>query len=89
MVFYTLRQQSHTIQGLLVTSPASAPPEQQKVSKQMVTWGKTINMESIVILEGTIQEPVEPVKSTTVQNREVSIDKVSGIFERRAREVES
>lgn len=69
MVFVVLRQQDHTIQGLVVVEP-------EAVSKKMVRWVESINDESIVLVEGVVQKAKEPVKSCTVHEVELKIRKV-------------
>lgn len=70
MVFVVLRQQSHTMQGLVVVEP-------ELVSKQMVRWVEGVHDESIVLVEGVLQKPKEPIKSCTVSDVELKIRKVS------------
>jgi aspartyl/asparaginyl-tRNA synthetase len=69
MVFFEFRQQSATIQALIAV-------EADKVSKQMVKWAERLPRESLVLIEGLVQQPKELVKSTTVQDAEVKIEKV-------------
>ncbi|KAG0324988.1 aspartate--tRNA ligase dps1 [Podila horticola] len=66
MCFFQLRQNSSTIQGLVVFDDTS-------ISKQMVKFAQNITSESIVLVEGTIAKPLEPVKSCTVQDAEIMI----------------
>lgn len=66
MCFFQLRQNSSTIQGLVVFDDAA-------ISKQMVKFAQNITSESIVLVEGTIAKPLEPVKSCTVQDSEIMI----------------
>ncbi|ORY66938.1 hypothetical protein BCR35DRAFT_334495 [Leucosporidium creatinivorum] len=66
MVFLVFRQQNHTIQALVQVEP-------ELVSKKMVRFAESINPESIVLVEGTVQKPLEPVKSCTVQDAEIKI----------------
>ena len=70
MVFLVFRQQNHTIQALVQVEP-------ELVSKKMVRYAESINPESIVLVEGTVQKPLEPVKSCTVQDAEIKIKTVS------------
>ena len=70
MVFIVLRQQAHTIQGLVQVEP-------ELVSKKMVRWVEGIHSESIVLVEGHVQKAAETVKSCTVQDVELKIRKVS------------
>jgi aspartyl/asparaginyl-tRNA synthetase len=69
MVFFEFRQQTATIQALIAV-------EADKVSKQMVKWAERLPKESIVLIEGLVQQPKDLVKSTTVQDAEVKIEKV-------------
>ncbi|KAG0012543.1 aspartate--tRNA ligase dps1 [Podila clonocystis] len=66
MCFFQLRQNSSTIQGLVVFNDKA-------ISKQMVKFAQNITSESIVLVEGTIAKPLEPVKSCTVQDAEIMI----------------
>lgn len=74
MAFLTLRQQSNLIQGLIKANGES-------VSKQMVKWAGSINLESIVVVTGTIRKVDELVKSATVQDAEIHISKIFTIAE--------
>ncbi|KAG0266638.1 aspartate--tRNA ligase dps1 [Mortierella polycephala] len=69
MCFFQLRQNSSTIQGLVVF-------DETKISKQMVKFAQAISSESIVLIEGTIAKPLEPVKSCTVQDAEIMISQL-------------
>ncbi|KAF9174392.1 aspartate--tRNA ligase dps1 [Mortierella sp. AD011] len=69
MCFFQLRQNSSTIQGLVVFNDST-------ISKQMVKFAQNITSESIVLIEGTIAKPLEPVKSCTVQDAEIMISQV-------------
>jgi aspartyl/asparaginyl-tRNA synthetase len=69
MVFLVFRQQSTTVQALIQVEP-------ELVSKKMVRFAESINPESIVLVEGTVQKPLELVKSCTVQDAEIKIRKV-------------
>jgi len=69
MVFVVLRQQAHTIQGLVQVEP-------ELVSKKMVRWVEGVHAESIVLVEGHVQKAAETVKSCTVQDVELKIKKV-------------
>lgn len=72
MVFVVLRQQSRTMQGLVVVEP-------ELVSKKMVRWVEGIHDESIVLVEGVLQTPKEPIKSCTVHDVELKIRKVGSM----------
>lgn len=74
MAFLTFRQQQHLIQGLLKADGKS-------VSKQMVKWAGSINLESIVLVHGIVKKVDEPIKSATVQDAEVHITKIYTIQE--------
>lgn len=69
MVFVVLRQQAHTLQGLVVVEP-------EHVSKKMVRWVEGIHDESIVLVEGVVQKAKEPIKSCTIHDVELKIRKV-------------
>ncbi|TIB73478.1 aspartyl-tRNA synthetase [Wallemia mellicola] len=69
MVFFGFRQQDSTIQGVLVV-------KEPAVSKQMVKWAGSLGDESIVLIDGIVQLPKEPVHSATQQDAEISIQKI-------------
>lgn len=70
MCFLTLRQRTDTVQALVSVSEG-------KVSKQMVKWAADLQVESIVLVEGTVTLPPEIIKSATVGNVELHVDQVS------------
>jgi aspartyl/asparaginyl-tRNA synthetase len=70
MVFVVLRQGVDTIQGLVQVSGDG------RVSKQMVKWVAGINLESIVMVHGTVKKVSEEIKSATVTDAEVHITKI-------------
>lgn len=74
MAFVTLRQRLSLIQGLIKANGES-------ISKQMVKWAGSINLESIVVVHGIIRSVEEPIKSATVQDVEVHISKIYTIVE--------
>lgn len=74
MAFLTFRQQQNLIQGLIKANGSS-------VSKQMVKWAGSINLESIVLVHGVIRKVDEPIKSATVQDAEVHVTKIFTIQE--------
>lgn len=74
MVFVSLRQQSALIQALLKS-------DNEVVSKQMVKWAGSVNLESIVLVHGIVRKVDEPVKSATVQDVEIHITKIFTIAE--------
>lgn len=69
MVFLVLRQQSTTIQALVQVEPVL-------VSRKMVYFAEHMHAESIVLVEGTVQKPIDLVKSCTVQDAEIKVAKV-------------
>ncbi|KAG0325726.1 aspartate--tRNA ligase dps1 [Dissophora globulifera] len=69
MCFFQFRQNSSTIQGLVVFNDTS-------ISKQMVKFAQNVTSESIVLIQGTIAKPLEPVKSCTVQDAEIMIEQL-------------
>ncbi|KAL2019590.1 hypothetical protein VTK56DRAFT_9487 [Thermocarpiscus australiensis] len=71
MAFVELREEGNwSIQGVVAASPEGKP-----VSRQMVKWVGSINPESFVVVEATVQKPLEPVKSCRVSNYELHIVK--------------
>ena len=75
MCFLELRQQTHSIQALLVVNAEGT------VSKQMVKWAAGINMESIALVEGIVAEVSEPVKSASITELEIHVTKLHIIAE--------
>lgn len=72
MAFVELREEgAWTIQGVFVANNEGTP-----VSKPMVKFAAGINPESFVVVEGTVQKPLEPVKSCKVSNYELHIRKI-------------
>lgn len=68
MAFFVLRQQTATIQGVLV--------ESDRVSKHMVYWAEHLPVESIMFVKGVIQKPKAKegeVKGALLHNIEVLI----------------
>ncbi|KAG0139656.1 hypothetical protein CROQUDRAFT_666159 [Cronartium quercuum f. sp. fusiforme G11] len=72
--FLVLRQQTSTIQAILGATPDT-------ISKQMVKFTTGISLESIVIVEGVLQKPIEDVKGCSVSNVEIKLDKVFVVAE--------
>lgn len=71
MAFVELREERNwAIQGVVAASPEGTP-----VSKQMVKWIGGLTLESFVLIEGTIEKPLEPVKSVRVSDYELHIKK--------------
>ncbi|KAI8168312.1 Aspartate--tRNA ligase [Colletotrichum sp. SAR 10_70] len=72
MCFVELREERDwAIQGVIAASAEGKP-----VSKQMVKWIGGISLESFVLIEATVQKPLEPVKSCKVSNYELHITKL-------------
>ena len=69
MVFLNLRQQTDSVQALLIATP-------EKVSKQMIKWTAGLADESIVLVEGIARKTQEPIKSASVSDVEVHISQV-------------
>jgi len=70
--FLVLRQDSfHTLQACYFKDKEN-PEESQK----MIRYLKSLTVESVVDLEGTVVEPESPVLSCSVQNRELSIQRI-------------
>lgn len=74
--FITFRQQAELIQGLVKINK-----EDGSVSKQMVKWCGSLNLESIVLVRGKVCKVEEPIKSATVQNLEIHITEIFTISE--------
>ncbi|KAJ3561855.1 hypothetical protein NP233_g9937 [Leucocoprinus birnbaumii] len=75
MVFLNLRQGTESVQALAVVTP-------ENISKQMVKWIAGLATESIVLVEGIVNKPPEPIKSATVSDAEVQVTQlhlISGI----------
>ena len=75
MCFMELRQQTHSIQALVVVN------EDGSVTKQMVKWAASISMESIVLVSGKVAKVSEPVKSASITDIEIHVTKVQLISE--------
>jgi len=72
MVFVELREEGNwAIQGVAAASPEGTP-----VSRQMVKWIGSVNLESFVVVEATVEKPYEPVKSCRVSDYELHITKL-------------
>ncbi|KAH8661898.1 aspartyl-tRNA synthetase [Xylariales sp. PMI_506] len=71
MAFIELREERNwSIQGVMSVSAEGKP-----VSKQMVKWVGALRLESFVLVEATVQKPLEPVKSCRVSNYELHLTK--------------
>ena len=72
MAFVELREEGNwTVQGVVAASAEGKP-----VSKQMVKWIGGLKLESFVVVEATVQKPLEPVKSCKVSGYELHLTKV-------------
>lgn len=71
MVFLVFRQQLVTLQGVV-------SEREEAVSENMVRWIEHLRRESIVLVEGILQNPTpqDEVKDATTHSREVNIRKV-------------
>lgn len=78
MLFLTLRQQSDLIQALVRTNKET---DSNAISKQMVKWAGSMNLETIVIVQGIVKKVDELVKSATVQDVEIQVQKIFAIQE--------
>ncbi|GAV52027.1 hypothetical protein ZYGR_0AG00180 [Zygosaccharomyces rouxii] len=67
LAFLTLRQQSELIQALVKANSDGS------VSKNMVKWAGSLNLESIVLVRGVVHKVSEPIKSATVSHLEVHV----------------
>ncbi|KAI0173616.1 aspartyl-tRNA synthetase [Hypoxylon sp. FL1284] len=71
MAFVELREERNwSVQGVMAASAEGKP-----VSKQMVKWVGALRLESFVLVEATVQKPLEPVKSCRVSNYELHLTK--------------
>lgn len=75
LAFLTLRQQSELIQGLVKVNKDGS------VSKPMVKWAGSLNLESIVLVRGIVKKVDEEIKSATIQNLEIHITQIHSISE--------
>lgn len=74
MCFFVFRQGVATIQGIITVNSDT-------ISKQMVKWCTGITAESIVLVEGKISKPIEEVKSCTISDAELAIQKIHVVSE--------
>lgn len=73
MVFLNLRQRIDTVQGLLMA-------EEGKVSRPMIKWVAGLPDESIVLVEGVVDQAKEEVKSASVKDVEIKISQVRSFY---------
>ncbi|GMM58422.1 aspartate--tRNA ligase [Maudiozyma humilis] len=76
LTFLTLRQQNELMQALVKVNK-----EDGSVSKQMVKWCSNLNLESIVLVRGTVVKVDEAIKSATQQFLEIHITDIHTISE--------
>lgn len=76
LTFLTFRQQSELIQGLVKVNK-----EDGSVSKQMVKWCGSLNLESIVLVRGVVAKVDELIKSATIQDLEIHVKEIFIISE--------
>jgi aspartyl/asparaginyl-tRNA synthetase len=69
MVFFELRQQTDTIQAILIQSA-------NEVSKQMYKFAASINPESIVLVKGNVKKSPIEITATSVKDAELHITHV-------------
>lgn len=75
MAFVELREEgSWTVQGVVAATPEGK--EGAVVSKQMVKWIGGLKLESFVVVEASVQRPLEPVKSCRVSGYELHLQRV-------------
>jgi aspartyl-tRNA synthetase len=71
MAFVELREERNwAVQGVVAASQEGTP-----VSRQMVKWIGSLELETFVLVEATVQKPLEPVKSVRVSNYELHLTK--------------
>ncbi|KAF1808950.1 aspartyl-tRNA synthetase [Eremomyces bilateralis CBS 781.70] len=71
LTFFELRQQTHTIQGVL--------QEQGNISKYMMYWANHLEMETVVLVRGILQEPKAKqgeIIGTSIHDIEVAIHSI-------------
>ncbi|KAI7876029.1 aspartyl-tRNA synthetase [Lichtheimia hyalospora FSU 10163] len=74
MCFFVFRQGVATIQGIITA-------DDKTISKPMVKFCVGIPSESIVVVHATISKPVDEVKSCTISDAELAIDKIYVVSE--------
>ncbi|KAK2629739.1 hypothetical protein QTJ16_000559 [Diplocarpon rosae] len=78
MAFVELREEGNwTVQGVVAAASAgSGAKGEGEVSKQMVKWIGGLKLESFVVVEASVQKPLEPVKSCRVSGLELHLKRV-------------
>jgi aspartyl/asparaginyl-tRNA synthetase len=69
LTFLELRQKIHTVQALVCV-------DETMITKQMVKFVNGINPESLILIEATVAAPLESIKSCTVHDVELKIEKL-------------
>jgi aspartyl/asparaginyl-tRNA synthetase len=69
LAFLDLRQRTENIQAVI------AEGGEKGISRPMVKWCGGLNRESIVLVTGTVKKPLEPIKSATIENLELHVEK--------------
>ncbi|KAJ3012449.1 UNVERIFIED_CONTAM: aspartate--tRNA ligase dps1 [Siphonaria sp. JEL0065] len=78
LCFLTLRQRTNTIQAVVLQNATD-------ISKPMLRFATDIPTESLVLVEGVIVKPSEPVKSCTIQEVEIKIKTIFVVSKTRER----
>lgn len=79
LAFMVLRDQKYTVQGVLHDHGEAA------VSPHMLRWAMRIPTESIVVAQGVVRAPREPVTGSSVENLELWIKKLYLVSENEAK----
>ncbi|KAF5377646.1 hypothetical protein D9615_005353 [Tricholomella constricta] len=69
LVFLNLRQRTHSVQAVLAVKA-------EKISKQMVKWASSLADESIVLVEGVIQQSPIPIQGASVSDVELHVQQL-------------
>ncbi len=69
LIFIVFRQQATTIQGLLRSGRVSSGP-----SEHMISWASRLPVESVVVVQGTLQKPRKEVKGTRISGVELFVE---------------
>ena len=75
LVFLIFRQQLATMQGVLVEKPGEIGP-------LMMHWAEHLRTGSIVLVTGVLKKPEIPVKSASIHNVEIHVQKLKVIVKR-------
>ncbi|KAL2419677.1 Aspartate-tRNA ligase, cytoplasmic [Exophiala dermatitidis] len=69
LAFLMLRQQGKTIQAVVAATS-------EAVSRQMVKWSVSLNVNSFVRVTGVVKKPDPPVASASISNLELHVQKI-------------